>query len=1260
MRFFENGPSIPTALLDECAAGRVIFFCGAGVSQYNKGSEMRMPGFIELTKNVIDRVKPQSDSDITKAISDWDEGKPGSVPLDQIFYLLQQDFGKQKVADIVADELRYRSSSQAYPPRHRDILELSKNDRGIPQVVTTNFDILFEKAHSEKDIRINFPPFLPDLSSEAPVAGVTYIHGRINQYSRHLPKEMNLSNDLILSKSDFGRAYLSEGWAAGLVRYLISKYTVVFVGYRAEDPPIQYMLLGMESHSMRSKLYAFEQEKTKSRKDEWEEKGVTLIPYFEHENLWDTISEWARWRKRPLRWQRKKLAVTSKDPKVIKPYQRGQVIYLLRTVEGITDLRKMTPSAKAEWINVFDAAIRKDKDLAVYIDDDSGMKYESPYLLDNDKPVHLIGDESTTVDLLKDRRIESDRSVGISYDSAEDSKSVELTKWICDNLNSPAMAWWFSRKHILHRSLLESMEEKLHSTSQLNWRGRLAWKLILESRVEESFVDPWKRFEAAIGSNGNRWNQSTLREFSNVTMPYISREDKDSTENAFPPEVGWNRVNIHRVANLHVRFPKRPINNNIIPTRKVLLEGIRIFQANLIHATLMIAEIDKLYGRRTYTASSYQTQGDHKYIKNMVFYHEISWFIDIFNRLSKVDPKSATIVANEWPISDSYIFRKIKFFALENQKLFSPSEVYNEIMMLTDENFWCNETGRELLFLIGSRWSTFDEVERQGIAKRIVQDSMNMDNSEVNTNVAEVAALYGRWLQLQGCDLPVEQAESLSKIIESLDDWDDRWAMNSTEIVVLESDLEESIESVGGERDMGGQQVSDVTDSGLQVENSANDSREKLLVLLESDEVGAYPAEYWKSIFGATKDVSDPVYRALMKHLVRLPYGLLQKVNFDFSDHLEKNFERMLTLDPILAWEIFDRFVSTRRPQGVVSKRSIFKRRMGDEERVHGSSCYVHAINNPVGKATLGLIKCIDATNSEISLEVKLRLERLLSEATYGRDQCISILTSNIGFLSHVDSDWVKENLLPLFQFRHEMTESAWGGILYYNRLLEKNIFLNLSVSIANLYPKVIKSFSWKDTDLKGSSFLVVTAGTILSREHKPTNDGYSKMIMRCLLNMDMTSIKYSIFWLRDIGQKADSGWTKFVIPFLESTWPREESFKSPELVWSWMQLLLNSGDEFPEVYSSVKSFLVPIANHSIRLKHFLTRRLGQEPLASKFPAEVLSFIDTIVPNDPNFFIAHLYRVLSMIGSANDELLQDVRYIRLMNIATRRPLTSLS
>ena len=91
MRFFADGPSIPDVLLECCDAGRVVFLCGAGVSQPSG-----MPSFVGLTQHVIDVFDPPSDSEVMDAFRPWLEGQSAAnVPLDQIFNLLHQEYGHQ-------------------------------------------------------------------------------------------------------------------------------------------------------------------------------------------------------------------------------------------------------------------------------------------------------------------------------------------------------------------------------------------------------------------------------------------------------------------------------------------------------------------------------------------------------------------------------------------------------------------------------------------------------------------------------------------------------------------------------------------------------------------------------------------------------------------------------------------------------------------------------------------------------------------------------------------------------------------------------------------------------------------------------------------------------------------------------------------------------------------------------------------------------------------------------------------------------------
>ena len=140
MRFFSDGPSIPDLLLERCDAGRVVFLCGAGVS-LNSG----MPTFLGLTEHVIDFFGPPEDSEIMKAFAPWRIDRTASnVPLDQIFNLLHREYGRDEVNALVTERLLLPSIAATIGHEHSLVKRISSNQSGVPQIVTTNFDLLFE------------------------------------------------------------------------------------------------------------------------------------------------------------------------------------------------------------------------------------------------------------------------------------------------------------------------------------------------------------------------------------------------------------------------------------------------------------------------------------------------------------------------------------------------------------------------------------------------------------------------------------------------------------------------------------------------------------------------------------------------------------------------------------------------------------------------------------------------------------------------------------------------------------------------------------------------------------------------------------------------------------------------------------------------------------------------------------------------------------------------------------------------------------
>ena len=140
MRFYVDGPSIPDVLLGRCDAGRVVFLCGAGVSQPSG-----LPSFVGLTQHVIEFFDPPEDSQVMTAFQPWlDDPSGPNVPLDQIFNLLHQEYGRDEVNALVTERLHVPPSGDEVGREHALIKRISTNPSGVPQIVTTNFDLMFE------------------------------------------------------------------------------------------------------------------------------------------------------------------------------------------------------------------------------------------------------------------------------------------------------------------------------------------------------------------------------------------------------------------------------------------------------------------------------------------------------------------------------------------------------------------------------------------------------------------------------------------------------------------------------------------------------------------------------------------------------------------------------------------------------------------------------------------------------------------------------------------------------------------------------------------------------------------------------------------------------------------------------------------------------------------------------------------------------------------------------------------------------------
>lgn len=251
MRFFKDGPSIPDELLNARDEGRVVFFCGAGVSRARAG----LLDFFGLANEVIALLRVHKDSPVHKVLHEAGEieartGVGGLISADRLFGLLEREFAVNEIWTAVAKALR--PTKDVDVSAHRILLDLAKTPYGGVRLVTTNFDRLFDLCDPE--LKIWHSSRLPDLDRAEKWHGVIHLHGRAT-----VGYDGAEEDGFVLSSSEFGRAYLSDGWATNFFREILDRYVVVFVGYTADDPPVQYLLEGLNKKGSKlNGVYAFQ------------------------------------------------------------------------------------------------------------------------------------------------------------------------------------------------------------------------------------------------------------------------------------------------------------------------------------------------------------------------------------------------------------------------------------------------------------------------------------------------------------------------------------------------------------------------------------------------------------------------------------------------------------------------------------------------------------------------------------------------------------------------------------------------------------------------------------------------------------------------------------------------------------------------------------------------------------------------------------------------------------------------------------------
>ncbi len=221
------GVILPAQITKAYRDNKLVIFAGAGVSV---DPPSNLPSFEGLAKR------------LGRGSILWEEPADSKYPKESIDRFL----GRLKEAGIdVHKEIQQILDDSSSSPNslHRALVEIFMTPERI-RIVTTNSDRHFTTVAKQLfncPVKTYSAPALP-LGSD--FRGIVYLHGSVTEDSQ----------TLVYTDLDFGRAYLTQGWATRFLCDLFTANTVLFVGYSHKDEVLRYLARGLVPGSARFAL----------------------------------------------------------------------------------------------------------------------------------------------------------------------------------------------------------------------------------------------------------------------------------------------------------------------------------------------------------------------------------------------------------------------------------------------------------------------------------------------------------------------------------------------------------------------------------------------------------------------------------------------------------------------------------------------------------------------------------------------------------------------------------------------------------------------------------------------------------------------------------------------------------------------------------------------------------------------------------------------------------------------------------------------
>lgn len=1266
MQLVANGPDIPDALLQAHEEGRVVFFCGAGIS-FPAG----LPGFRGLVDNIY-RLVGTAPNEIEQEAYDHNR-------FDAMLDLLERRLPGQRLAmrAALAKALQPNLRLKGATNTHAALLNLARRRDGALRLVTTNFDHIFERVakRNKQLLNAHTAPLVP-IPRNSRWNGLVYLHGLLPLR----PNDASVLNRLVVTSGDFGLAYLTDRWASRFVSELFRNYLVCFVGYSINDPVLRYMMDALAADRMLGEVtpraYALGDRgpgQEKSQTIEWEAKGVTPILYEvpadgqDHSALHRTLNAWAEtYRDGILGKERIVVDYAMAHPSASTRQDDfvGRMLWALSDESGLPArcFAEFDPAPPLDWLD----ALSEDR-------------YHYADLGHFNVPPHAAVDAKLSFSLLRrpaphTRAPWMTLASGGATDGQWDDVMFHLARWLVRHLDDPTLILWLAQRGgVLHDQLVRLIERQLNAFACLEREGKSDELMRIRVQAPNAIPRPllrpvWRLFlTGRVKSSSHnldlyRWKDRLQREGLTATLRFELRELlapkitlkapfrwRDLESGSKAPEHLKQLVDWELVLAADAVWPWLRDLADALAWRSALPTLVDDLQQLLRDALDLLRELgdaddrgDRSHWFLPSITPHWQNHGFYDWVAL------IELLRDAWVAVREGNPTRATQIAQAWFALPYSTFKRLALFAAGQDDCIAPDQWVDWLVADDAWWLWSVDTGRETMRLVVLQGRHLGPRAQDRLESAILVGpprAMYRDNLEP-----------GRWqdlvdhpvwlrlgkLQSSGVRLGSAASKRMAALTAEHPEWrlasNERDEFSSWTSGTGDPDYEDSREVDLSPRKRGeliewlkrspAPQRPFVDDTWRETCRSRFFHCALALTDLAGD--GQWPAERWREALQAWAEEGRVLrsWRFLAPVVQAMPVDVLKDIAHSITWWLQAVSK---TLD-----RHNDIFLD-------LCRRILALPRQDDEVDI--DQPVTRAINHPVGHITQALLSLWfqrepndnDRLPGDLEPFFTQLCDTSVAQFRHGR----VLLASRLVALYRVDRAWTEAYLLPLFDWRIDATEAraAWEGFLWSPRL-HRPLLIAFKAQLLDT-PR-----HYAELGEHARQFAAFLTYAALDPVDTYTTQDFQTALGALPEEGLHEAAQALVHALDGAAEQREDYWANRIQPFWQGIWPKSRQLASPKLAETLARLSIAARGQFPQALAAVVDWLQPTEG-----AHFVAHRLHESNLARQFPADALRLLDAVIDDQP---WAHgLAECLTAISQAAPALAQDHRYRRLAEYSRR-------